>query len=316
MLRKFRGAARLAWRGVNRRLLHHLDLSLAWVGSPIFEHAPVFVIGAPRSGSTLVTQVLTNALDIGYFSNAHCRYFGAPALAERILRPLAKAEPSGYRSEFGDTAGPSAPSECGEYWYRFFRKRPTYVANGDVGWREMSELRRSLAAFVHAIDRPLLIKNMYCAMRLQPIVAALPEALFIVMGRDEVDNGQSLLSVRMSIHGSYERWWSMEPPDTDVLRKLPVHAQVVEQIRSIHRVIESDFTLSGIDRNRVHHIAYEAFCDDVHGAVEAVKAFLGSNGVKVVERYPVPEVFHRRARECRIDSALFERLVEYCDAKR
>lgn len=313
--RKTRGGAVRALRAVNRQVLHPIDLALASPTHQPLEHSIVFMLGPPRSGSTLITQVLTNALDIGYLSNKHCRFFGAPALAERWFRPLGTDQPSDYASDLGGTVGTSAPSECGDFWYRFFRTRPSYVTARDAPERKMAQMRRSIASLICAMGKPLLIKNLFCALRLQPIISALPEALFIVVQRDEVDNGQSLLRGRMSATGAYDRWWSAEPPNIAELRPLPPHAQVVEQIRSIRRLIDSDLAHGGVDSNRVHRISYEGFCDDVTTAVVKVKAFLAANGVAISGRFSVPRTFPRHPRECRIDRQLYDNLVKYCGSQ-
>lgn len=88
-----------------------------------------------------------------------------------------------------------------------------------------------MAALTNAFGRPILFKNLYAPLRIQAIAHHLPESLFIITHRDEVDNGHSLLEVRKKVFGSYHQWWSMEPPDTESLKRLPAHQQVKEQIR-------------------------------------------------------------------------------------
>ena len=55
------------------------------------EYPPIFIIGAPRSGSTLLYQVLTDYFEVGYISNLHAHFFGSPACLERLLHPLRMA---------------------------------------------------------------------------------------------------------------------------------------------------------------------------------------------------------------------------------
>ena len=38
------------------------------------KHQPVFIIGAPRTGSTILYQTLTNELDILYINNLTCKF--------------------------------------------------------------------------------------------------------------------------------------------------------------------------------------------------------------------------------------------------
>ncbi len=54
-------------------------------------------------------------------------------------------------------------------------------------------------------------KNLNCALRLGPLRATFPDALFLGIHRNEVDNAHSLLEARMNINKCYETWLSMEP---------------------------------------------------------------------------------------------------------
>ena len=45
------------------------------------EKPPIFIIGPPRSGSTLLYQVLTSYFDLSYFKNLHSKYYFAQQLS-------------------------------------------------------------------------------------------------------------------------------------------------------------------------------------------------------------------------------------------
>ena len=274
-------------------------------------HPPIFILGAPRSGSTLAIQVLTDALDFGYISNCHCRWFGAPALAERLFHQTANRPKSDYSSSHGITSGIHAPAECGEWWYRFFRRAPPYVALADVEPRKMYEFRRAVAALTNAFDRPILFKNLYASLRIQPIAHYLPESLFIVINRNEVDNGHSLLEARLKRFGSYQPWLSVEPPDAERLKTLPAHEQVINQIRHTYTTIDFDLKQAGVSPSRRFDLVYEEFCDDPASAVNSLQAFLVRNGCYVKDRrVAIPVSFVRRS-HVRIDAQVYQAMVEY-----
>ena len=89
-----------------------------------------------------------------------------------------------------------------------------------------------MARFADAAGRPLVFKNLYCSLRLEPIAHALPEALFVVMHRDQIENARSILAGRMRRSGDYAAWWSAEPPGIEEIRRLSPVRQVVEQLRA------------------------------------------------------------------------------------
>lgn len=301
---------------INKTLLHHLDVAMAPDYDVKFKYPPVFFLGAPRSGSTLIYQVMTEVFDVAYLSNRHCQFFGAPALAERLFHPLSKKSASDFTSNHGETSGWSAPSECGQWWYRFFRRIPAYVTLADVEENKIRSFRRSLLAFTRATDKPVIFKNLYASLRLQAIAKHVPEALFIIVHRDELDNGHSLLETRRKVYGSYEKWWSMPPPDIDNIQKTPVYEQVIEQIRSIHQTILADLNISNVPKKKIYHINYEQFCDDVHGEATKLNIFLRNNScARKFKLISTPHTFERRE-AIRIDEGLYESMREYINEKK
>lgn len=298
----------------NLHVFSHIERLLAKRAHQPIRHPPIFFLGAPRSGSTLAVQVITEALDLGYISNRHCQWYGAPALAERLFRPVANRPQSDYRSNHGTTRGAHAPAECGEWWYRFFRRKPHYVTLDEVDPRSMAALRRSVVALTNAFDGPVLFKNLYTSLRIQAITHYLPESLFIVMHRNEVDNGHSLLEGRHKVFGDYGCWWSMEPPEMERLRVLPVHEQVIEQIRHIHAAIERDLRLGGVQDSRRFDLVYEEFCAAPTKMIDDLQAFLSAHSCKVRKRrLNLPKTFERRD-EVRIDPVLYDAMVKYAQS--
>ena len=270
------------------------------------DQPPVFIVGAPRSGSTLLYQLLVEVLDVGYLSNRHCRLWGSPALVERFVPPKRSSSHT-YESIHGRTTGAGAPSECGEYWYRYFRRRPHHVSLAEADPARLRALRASVRRFGAAAGRPLLFKNLYCTLRLEPIAAALPEAAFILIRRDVVDNAHSILEARKRIHGDYAVWWSTEPPEIERLRTLPAEQQAVEQVRMVEAAAERT---RAAGPERFLELRYEDLCANPRSAVDEIEAFLEGIGIPVSRRGIAPEKFKRRASN-RIDSPLYERLVAY-----
>lgn len=300
-----------ALRFSNHYLLHRLDCITAPPYENTFKHPPIFLLGAPRSGSTLIFQVITDAFDVAYLSNRHCQFFGTPALAERLFHPTRRRPPSEYRSNHGVTRGAYAPSECGEWWYRFFRRNPAYVTLKDVDEAKMRCFRRSLLAFTEVADKPVVFKNLYASLRLEPINRHIPEALYIIISRNELDNGHSLLETRKRIFGNYYEWWSIPPSNVEELKKLPAYAQVIEQIRSINNTIDIEIKAERITSSKVHRINYEQFCDDVHREINLLRIFLKKNNCIVkIRGNSIPSHFTRRA-VVRIDKDIYEQMNIY-----
>jgi Sulfotransferase family len=306
-------ASRARLRRARIRSLHKLEVRLGrrWADETL-PYRPIFVVGAPRSGSTLLYQLLTDRFDVGYLANGHARQPGAPSLVER-RRGLVRgrqAELGDYRSSFGGTSGELGPSECGPFWYRFFPRRPHYVAADDFPIGSRRELRAAIGAFVEACDRPIVYKNLYNTARMEAIAAAVPEALFVAIHRDLAANARSLLDGRVHVAGAYDSWWSVEPPGIERLRQLPAHEQVVEQVRALDALVAR--VEESIGPERVLHLAYEDLCAEPRAQLDRVATFAAGHGCDLGERGEVPASFPQ-AGESTLPPELEKALLSYME---
>jgi len=288
-------------------MLHVLECNLLGMRERRLRHPPAFILGAPRCGSTLLYQLMLDYFDMGYISNLHCKFYGAPSLAERLFRPSRRRKPSSFESDHGRVAGWSSPSECGDYWYRFFRRTPQYVTLNDIAPGSVRNLRRSMRAIGDAMGKPLLFKNLPCSLRLGPIMKALPESAFIVVQRDRLETAHSILEARRKLFGTYDAWFSVEPPEIESLRDKPAHEQVAMQVQSVYRLIEEG--RAGAPE-RFLEIDYEDVCRDTHAALAGVAGFLESRGIKMSRRGEVPKSFETRRRG-HVETKIYRDLKEY-----
>lgn len=269
-------------------------------------HPPVFILGAPRSGSTLLMQVLCEAFDVAYLSNQHGVWYGAPHLVPFPQRPLLSKE-KGYESVHGDTKGPKGPSECPQWWYRFFPRHQGYISTVDTEVTKMKWFRRSLLSMTCHYDRPVLFKNLLASLRLEPITKWIPESRFIVLERDLLDNAHSILETRMKVFGSYETWWSMEPQGAKDFSH--PEEQVVAQIQNTYETIERDLARLNVAEKDILNLRYEDLCSDPESLLEKVSEFLSISDE--VKRYEFQPPHFKKRNEIRIDHKLYERLRSY-----
>ena len=161
--------------------------------------------------------------------------------------------------------------------------------------------------------RPVVIKNLYNSARLELLVDALPEAVFLHQTRDEVEVGHSLLEGRIKRAGDLNAWFSLEPSNIDALRPLEPHAQVIEQVRGINRDIERGL-VGSLGRRFV--VDYARLTQSPRIVVAELEAFMASRGAPLRRRAGVviPERFERRS-EVRIPAALYEAMAGYAQKR-
>lgn len=313
-------------RGLTKRLALKLHRGLNRVGADFeqvlpsrrgsLEHRPpVFVLGPPRAGTTLLYQVICYGLKVGYISNIHCLGYGAPSLVHRIVAPCLDLNAGvGFESSFGSTSGLSAPSECGVFWYRFFPRDPQEaVQRKPLSEASKRELVAAVGRLTNAFGRRLVFKNVMNVLRIDELATAFPASQFLIINRDIYANAHSLLWARREVEGSYDAWYSTPVPGYQRLKEKPPHEQVVCQVRKIRRLI--DQATDGFGEERIIRLQYEDLCRDVPGTLSALVRFLSGEGLRRLD-IDIPASFRcshprERKREDRIDESLDARLRAY-----
>ncbi len=252
----------------------------------------LWIIGPPRSGTTLLYQVMVNRYDLTYFSNFTARLYLAPIVGIWLERSLLrKSNRSGeYQSQFGKTPGWLGPSEAGAFWYRWFPKGDhVHVPAGATPEEHLEQLRQEVYGMSKVRSAPTVFKNTYNSMRIAPIVEAFPEAYFLVCRRNPIDTAQSILAGRIRAAGDKHVWWSLPPNQIDKIRGHPPCEQVVEQVYYVYGQIEEDGRRLG--SSRFFEVHYEALCNDVQATLSSIEQFLGRKGVKLSVSGQVPDRF-------------------------
>lgn len=251
-------------------------------GAPVHP-APIFIVGAPRSGSTVLYQIMANHFDIAYISNLAGYFYHSLGVGIRLHRVLLGDGPFNcFESEYGRTPGLSGPAEVGRFWHRWFPRNRDYVKDGEYPPSHFTDLRRTFIEVTRASGRAFLIKNLNCSQRLEVLRQVLPEALVVFCRRDPVANAASLLNGRAMVNGGKDAWWSVRPREIEALRTLPYWEQVVRQVHAIEQQITAD--LSAWPARQWTIVRYEVLCEDVRGEVARLRAFLAAGGAEVQDR--------------------------------
>lgn len=257
----------------------------------IKKYPPVFIIGAPRCGSTLLYKVLTERFKFSYFSNFTAKSYKIPICGTLLQNILGvRARTGEYNFNYGQVEDLGSPNECGEFWYRWFpRGMHVYVAPGQTPARNLKELRAEIGGISAVSKRPIIFKNLYNSMRIAPIVEAMPEAVFIICRRHYIDNALSILKGRTKNLHSKDNWWSLPPKEIDYLANLSWAEQIAGQVYYTYQQIEDDKKRFGTER--FIEIKYEEFCANVHSSVTRIEEFLSAKGCYLEKKGEVPKRF-------------------------
>jgi hypothetical protein len=194
-----------------------LDLLLAFIERRHYArarppHRPViFVTGAPRSGTTVVSQVLLHHLPVTYFNNLTQVFPRAPIVANRIFGRLLRWQAPSYQSFYGRTWGLAGINDGLHLWDRWWGPS-RYVVPERFDPRTADDLVRFFGAYEAAFDKPILDKNNALATCASLIARTLPTAHFVCVQRDPAFAVQSILVARERIQGSRTVPYGVEDP--------------------------------------------------------------------------------------------------------
>lgn len=257
----------------------------------IRKYPPVFIIGAPRCGSTLLYKIMTERYRFSFFSNFTARFYRIPICGTWLQGKLGiKSGRGNYEFKYGNAFGLGAPNECGEFWYQWFPKGlHVYIGPNLIDRGIVEQLRWEIGGMSNVSGSPMISKNLYNSMRIAPIVEAIPECFFIVCRRNYVENALSILKGRINNLKHKGKWWSLPPKEVDELLNKDYTDQVAGQVYHIYRQIDEDKKRFG--ENRFLEVSYEDFCSDVHVTLNAIENFLSQDGCKLESRWDVPNSF-------------------------
>lgn len=286
-------------------------------------HPIILIVGAPRSGTTLLMQWLAGTGQVCYPSNLLSRFYAAPYLGARIQQLIADArfnykdELAGastydipFTSQLGKTKGVLQPNEFWYFWRRFIPNvHPEWITPEQEALIDAAGFRRGIAHIQHAFGKPFAAKGLILQYNLMALRRALGKVLFIHIVRDPIRATHSLLKARLAFHGDEGAWYSVKPPEFEELKQLEPAEQVAGQVICTQASIERQFVELPAD----HHLTVklDAFWRDPAALYRRIGERLDALGGTWDANYNGPREFEVRDAPP-IEPQLEERLRRAC----
>jgi len=239
------------------------------------EYPIVFIIGAPRSGSTILYQLVTNFFDVSYINNlihlSRENLFFGFWLSNLLYK---NKKHNNFQSNYGNTKkfGLNAPSEGGPIWYKWFSKEKIYFEKDSLSDKKVKQIRKHFYAIINKQQKPLIIKNLMTSQRILPLIKIFPSAKFIFIKRLPEYNAQSIYKARKKL--SPLEWWSVKPKNYQNLLNLSLAEQAVNQVYYIEKQIMED--LKSVNNNNIIKINYEDLIIDPKAIIALLKRFINT----------------------------------------
>ncbi len=231
---------------------------------------PIFIIGAPRSGTTLVYQALISALDVCYPSNLIARFWENPLLGYALQNDI-YPEFSKFISSFESMHGYSEnsalePHEFGYFWSRWFDHSKTHFTSPDTEINPL--LKKEINALLNFSQKDWIFKNLTLGLKIPLLKKKFPKAKFVVVTRTPGSVAASLLMGRIKRFGNKNHWWSLIPKEIDRLNQCSAEEQVVAQVFYCYRQIFDDLQI--LNEQDYHIVDYRQFCGKTKAIVTEI----------------------------------------------
>ncbi len=233
-----------------------------------------FVIGPPRSGTTLMGQSLMTSSVFAYISNFLAKFWKAPILGAKIesfLDLRKKKNSSSFQSTYGRTEGLLEPHEFGYFWDRWFdRGQSTHsLTKNELTNIDETKLKKSVGGIEQEFQLPVLfLNNTWCTYQMSYLDDIFQLPFFIICTRRPLYCSQSMLQGRKELKGNKKKWWSMKPKQYLELKKLPWWEQISGQI--YYTVEEIQKAVEHISPERYKEVPYETFCRNPHDIIHSI----------------------------------------------
>jgi hypothetical protein len=269
---------------------------------PIKERYPIlFIVGTPRSGTTLLTQWLASLKSFCYPSNLVSRFYKAPYIGALVQEMLVNPEYSykeelqinskiSFRSDTGKTSGILEPHEFWYYWRRFFKFPNVPVNNSEfLSNADFEGFQLGIHKFQQVFEKPFFLKSLIMNWYIESFSKHIYQPLFIFIKREPIANISSILQTRERYLGNKDYWFSFKPYEYELLKPHNPVVQVAGQVYFTNKTIET--SLNKIPNGQQLVVKYEDLCDDPSRIYSLLYEKLKALGYLLDTRYPGIESF-------------------------
>ena len=270
--------------------------------------APGFIIGPPRSGTTVIRQVLSAGLRTSYFTNLMAAGVSGAGLTLPITTTwLARrmgwfGAQARFANDHGKIEGAGAPAEGELIWATWFGSRYDPVTPAELVAEQRAAMYRSVAAVESIVGAPFVNKTTALSVRIEALCSVFPDAYFLRVRRDPRDTAQSIYLARTS---RYPGWLGARPRECADMEDADMIDQVCAQV--VHTERHIDRSALEVGGERFIDVHYRQWCETPLAEFERVRQFMEHRGATAQSLRSVPRKFEMSHGQ-KVDDDTYERM--------
>ncbi|MCI4669348.1 MAG: sulfotransferase [Bacteroidia bacterium] len=295
--------------------LSPLDYLLRYSERAKYRKAPmpsepiIFVVGAPRSGTTLAGQSLIMNLPVNYFNNLTSVFPYSPITAMNNFGWMLNKDKKyvNTSSLYGRTVKWSEPNDALYFWDRWMDKNRKKIPQS-FSEEQKKDIQQFFGAFELYHKGPLLQKVNRMNTFAHLVADVLPNARFVCLDRSPIFHAQSLLVARRFIHGDDSKSYGIQgdKPEDLLPTENPIES-VCKQVIFHKEIIQKQKERIGDER--FIHMPYESFCGNPVGWVKEIsERFLGFSPEEKELEKNIPTM--KLSSKVKIDKNEFDEIIK------
>ena len=243
----------------------------------------IFILGIPRSGSTITYQILNRGTKSFYISNLWNLLYSIPYLGGKFVKKNYSND--NFNSDKGLVNGINGESEGMKFWSYWIgqslEQKRKKVTNTRIKYI------RSVFSSLICNKKPLITGYLGHVFSIKFIRKFFPGSVFIYLKRDDLSNIYSMVKTYRDFDNNRKgfEWMSLKPKGWEKKKNLDVINKIFWQYNTIKKHIENSISV-----NDTLIVRYEDICVDPHKFLLTVKEFVKKHGIDLdlnLENIPI-----------------------------
>ena len=271
-------------RGATHTILQPLESSLLKQSGDAYT-PPVFIIGAPRSGTSLLYELMVTNYKFSYFSNLANIFYKSPLAVSYFGKLIINNWEGSSKSNYGTLQGLGAPSEAGAIWGRWIPEFHYLDQTVEFKQKFFSEAPGIINRMQKIFSAPFINKNVMHSVHMKLLDSIFPGCIFIDIRRNAAANVRSIINAKEKGGGpalDSDGWWSVKPRGAEKYFGSTSEEKACAQISLLRKDIEDSVNFIGSDRYLM--VTYEDICDNTEQNLSKIKNFIEQHCNSIIRK--------------------------------